>query len=184
MVIQLLCQMDDFRICIKDRYLGYFLWNCPQLNYATRHQWWLVGLVSGNGLVLSSNKPSPEPMLTHTFVVIWHDQTTKSWIIKRTHWLFWMMWFGYQNVIWNCDRQRNLDVNMSNFVVSHVPADGLAPCVARTSAGTVMTKFNLIYIYVYISLYLYIHDQDWHFEELKLKNIVLLISIVLLVRPW
>ena len=37
--------------------------------------------------------------------------------------------------------------NMSNFIVSIVPADGLAPLGARSSAGTVMTKLKLgVYI--------------------------------------
>ena len=32
--------------------------------------------------------------------------------------------------------------NMSYFIVSTVPADGLAPLGARPSAGTVMTKLK------------------------------------------
>ena len=35
-----------------------------------------------------------------------------------------------------------MEENMSNFVASAVPADGLAPLGARTSAGIVMTKFE------------------------------------------
>ena len=30
-----------------------------------------VNIDSGNGLVLSGNKPLPEPMLTQTYVTIW-----------------------------------------------------------------------------------------------------------------
>ena len=42
-------------------------------------------------------------------------------------------------------------LNMSNFVVSTEHADGLALLVARSSAGTVMTKFQSHpYIYIYI----------------------------------
>ena len=37
--------------------------------------------------------------------------------------------------------QRNFEDNMSNFVITTVPADGLAPLDARSYAGTVMTKF-------------------------------------------
>ena len=33
--------------------------------------WWSVNIGSGNDLVLSGNKPSPEPMLTQIFVTIW-----------------------------------------------------------------------------------------------------------------
>ena len=38
------------------------------------------------------------------------------------------------------DSQRNFEENMANFSVSTVPAEGLAPVGARTSAGTVMTS--------------------------------------------
>ena len=49
------------------------------------------------------------------------------------------------------DSQRNFDGNMSEFVVSTVPADGLAPLGARPSAGTVMTNIrSYIYTYTYI----------------------------------
>ena len=46
----------------------------------------------------------------------------------------------------NHDIQQNLEKNMSNFVVSTVPADDLAPTGARASAGTVMTKFRSLYV--------------------------------------
>ena len=39
---------------------------------------------------------------------------------------------------------------MSNFSVSAVPADGLAPLGARASAGAVMTKYGT---FVYTKLY-------------------------------
>ena len=32
--------------------------------------WWWVNIGSGNGLVSSGNKPSPEPMLTPIYVTI------------------------------------------------------------------------------------------------------------------
>ena len=37
---------------------------------ATEHLFWQVNIGSGNGLVLSSNKPLPEPMLTQIYVAI------------------------------------------------------------------------------------------------------------------
>ena len=40
----------------------------------------------------------------------------------------------------NVMSQRNLVENMHTIVVIIVPADGLAPSGARSSAGTVMTK--------------------------------------------
>ena len=39
-------------------------------------------------------------------------------------------------------RKKNSEENISNSVSSTVPADGLAPLGARTSAGTVMTKLR------------------------------------------
>ena len=55
----------------KDKYLEYFLWNFHLMN-ATRHHWWLFNIGSGNGLMLSSNTPLPEPMLTKFFDAIWY----------------------------------------------------------------------------------------------------------------
>ena len=51
------------------------------------------------------------------------------------------------NIIWSKKgipdhgKGRNLMENMRNSVVSTVPADVLAPNGAKTSAGTVLTKF-------------------------------------------
>ena len=44
---------------IKDIHLKYLLWNCPQMN-DTRLHWRLVNTCSGNGMVPTDNKPSPE----------------------------------------------------------------------------------------------------------------------------
>ena len=55
---------------IRNRYLGYFLWYCPQVN-AARPYWWLVNIGSGNGMVPSGSKPLPEPMLTRIYVNTW-----------------------------------------------------------------------------------------------------------------
>ena len=41
----------------------------PEVN-ATIADWWLVNIVSGNGLVPSGNKPLPVPMLTQIYVAI------------------------------------------------------------------------------------------------------------------
>ena len=51
-------------------FFEYFLWNCAHVNTARLH-WWLFNIVSGNGLVPSGNKPSPEPMLIQVYVAIW-----------------------------------------------------------------------------------------------------------------
>ena len=54
---------SKFQTDFNDKYLTYFLWNCYQVNATTPH-WLLVNIGSVNGLVLSGNKPLPEPMLT------------------------------------------------------------------------------------------------------------------------
>ena len=41
------------------------------MSTATGHIWWLVNIGSGNGLVVSGNKPLPEPMLTKCYDAIW-----------------------------------------------------------------------------------------------------------------
>ena len=61
--IWLQSQISKFCTHFNEKYLKYFLWNCYQVN-ATTPQWSLVNISSGNGLVLSGNKPLPEPMLT------------------------------------------------------------------------------------------------------------------------
>ena len=61
--IWLQCQISKFQTHFNDKYLKYFLWNCFQVN-ATTHHWSIVNIGSGNGLMLSGNKPYPEPMLT------------------------------------------------------------------------------------------------------------------------
>ena len=49
---------------IMNWWLMYLLWNYPQVDDFT-------DIGSGSGLVLSGNKPLPEPMLTHNFTSIW-----------------------------------------------------------------------------------------------------------------
>ena len=52
-------------------YLEHFLWNGIDMN-TTRPHWWLVSIGSGNGLVLSGNKPLSKPMFTQIYVTRWH----------------------------------------------------------------------------------------------------------------
>ena len=55
----------------------------------TRLDWWLVNIGSGTGLVLSGNKPLPEPMLTQISVVILRRfQQHKKLITpkNKSHW--------------------------------------------------------------------------------------------------
>ena len=53
---------------------------------------------------------------------------------------------------------------LSKFVISTVPADGLAPLGARPSAGTVMTSFSLVQIYRHCDVCSHIYVWDWHFK--------------------
>ena len=63
--------------CIKDTYLGDFRWNYPHANATEPHQW-LVNIGSGNGLVLSGNKPLPEQMLAKIYGP--HGTTRPGWV--------------------------------------------------------------------------------------------------------
>ena len=67
----------NFQTDFSDWWLRHLLWNCPRMNDTGLH-WWLVNIGSGNGLVLSGNKPLSEPMLTHFSVAIWRHQATMS----------------------------------------------------------------------------------------------------------
>ena len=57
---------------------AHFFWNYTQVN-ATEQLWWEVNNCSGNGLVLSSNKPLPEPMLPQIYFTIW--SLRPQWVV-------------------------------------------------------------------------------------------------------
>ena len=69
----------NFPIDFSDWWLRHFLWSCPNMNVTGLH-WWSVNIGSGNGLVLSGNKPLPEPMLTQISVVIWCHWARIEWV--------------------------------------------------------------------------------------------------------
>ena len=77
-----------------NKFHEYFLWNCSLVN-AIEH---LFMLSSVNGLVLSSNKPLPGPILTQIYVV--KGVTEKTWmkfsqvIFKLTHLNDWCLKFS------------------------------------------------------------------------------------------
>ena len=81
--------------------------------------------------------------------------------------------------------QRHFEETKSNTIISAVPADGLAG--ARTSAGTVMTKFRYqIYIHIYVygtSIWLvYTLRARWngcHFADNIFKCIFLMKTLIL-----
>ena len=60
----------NFQTDFSDWWLRHLLWNCPNMN-ATGLHWLSVNICSGNGLVLSGNKPLPEAMLTQISDAIW-----------------------------------------------------------------------------------------------------------------
>ena len=62
--------------------IKHLLWNCCK-NDATRPHWWLVNIVSGNGLVPSGNKPLPGPILTPARSVLPHGITRPQWVNIR-----------------------------------------------------------------------------------------------------
>ena len=85
---------SDFQTNFNDWWLSYLPWNYPQMN-VTGPFWWLVNIGSGNGLVLSGNKPLPEPMLTQIYVTI--GITRPQWVkipqSKYCSMISWMHWF-------------------------------------------------------------------------------------------
>ena len=70
--------MSDFQTDIKDVYIYiyihidrlFFMRNGSQA-IATLILWWLVNVITDNGLVQSDNKPLPEPMFTQLYVAVW-----------------------------------------------------------------------------------------------------------------
>ena len=69
-----------FQTHMKDRYLGHFWWNCPQMN-ATKPYWRLVNLASGNVLV-PSGKVDPE--LCRHMASLGHNEL--SLVISHARW--------------------------------------------------------------------------------------------------
>ena len=57
-------------------------------------------------------------------------------------WIMWLLWSYQRNCISN--GHRNFGGNMSYFSISTVPADGLAPSGARSSAGTVICHVQVL----------------------------------------
>ena len=55
--------MSNFQGNFIDLWPRYLFWYCPQINVIRPCQLW-VNIGSGNGLVPSSNKPLPEPILS------------------------------------------------------------------------------------------------------------------------
>ena len=54
---------------------------------------------------------------------------------------------------------------MRSYVVVSVPADGLAPVGARTSAGTIMTTYIISGAELRKLLHDVIEQNDWHFAD-------------------
>ena len=75
-----------FQTNIKDRYLEYFLVNCPHVIATGHHWWWLINIGSGNGLVPLSNEPLPKPILPKFFNDKWRHYATMSWINRHWSW--------------------------------------------------------------------------------------------------
>ena len=63
-------QTSNFPANFGHWWLRYLFWNCRPMN-VTVHYWWWVNIGSGNGLVLSRNKPLPEPRLIQIYAAIW-----------------------------------------------------------------------------------------------------------------
>ena len=61
-----------FETHVKDIYLQFLPWNCPEVN-ATRHDWSSVNTDADNGLVSSGNKPLSGPILTKIPIAIWRN---------------------------------------------------------------------------------------------------------------
>ena len=63
------------------------MWNWVQMN-ATKPQWWLVTIGSGNGLMPSGNKPLPEPVLTQIcdhIASLGQNELIIAWMIIFAH---------------------------------------------------------------------------------------------------
>ena len=87
--------------------------------------------------------------------------------------------YGHRNVIRHYNSQRNVKEDMSNVTLSSVPADGLAPWAAKTSADKVMTKVGLAI--KGLDLKFYYLQRNPHIRWMNIT--ISLVNIKLLVKP-
>ena len=125
------------------------------------------------------------PPLSHlhssSFHIVSLNSMNSTWSAKRFCIIFSVI---LNNVIWSNKRklkitysQRHFIEIMHIFVVISVPADGLAPFGARTSAGTVMTKFGLI-IYMGPAL------EGWNYQHINTYTLQVISIFKYLILTW
>ena len=68
-IMRRLFQTCTFAKYFDNGYLEHSQWNCPHVNTTGIH-WLYVNIDLGNGLVSSSNKPLPEPVLMKFYIAI------------------------------------------------------------------------------------------------------------------
>ena len=69
----------NVEVAIRDRPFDHFLRNCPGVN-VTRHDWWLVNIGSGNGLVPFGNEPLTVRLIEAVWRFLAHVCT--RWVLK------------------------------------------------------------------------------------------------------
>ena len=65
-------QINNIQANYSNWWVRYLLWNCPQA-IITGPYCWYFSIGSGNGLVSSSDKALPQPMLTKFLVAMWSN---------------------------------------------------------------------------------------------------------------
>ena len=113
----------------------HLLWNCPNMN-VTGLQWWSVDIGSGDGLVPSGNKPSPEPMLTQIcchMASLGHNELISKLISRidilsisceiAPRWFVnlksWLVSIGFGNVLMPMTPNHNLNQCWPNSVMPY-----------------------------------------------------------------
>ena len=87
-------------------------------------------------------------MLSYTYTLVCNENKYQDyhnsqvlWDFVKSFWTFWMTSYDNQRLLWELKiGKKKKATNKIKFVVSAVPADGLAKLGAKTSAGRVMTN--------------------------------------------
>ena len=150
------------------------LWNCSQMNVAGTH-WWLVNIDSGNGLVLSGNKPLPEPMLTQISVamasqdhddlkgIFWNENYCILIQIPSGEVYFIGSSWCHVNIGMDNDLRPSMqqDITRTNVEKFHVFSSGWSRIWFNSITGLSITQYEQIPTIFRVWLFVWLYLFDW-----------------------
>ena len=115
---------------------------------ATRPHGWLVNIVSGNGLVLSGNKPLPEWLLTQIYITPW------------CHYMTMFYHFRYESHI-----STELRWSWSSLCLQ------ISLHLSQPSAGMEKKLYNLFSNFLcLLRIWVFLAYQTWHYSKWLMRS--------------